>query len=89
MKLSNAWKKYTETIMKLNKNIWKFREKPEDGTIDVHFCKKCGDELPSTSEYESCDGCRREQGKTIRKGFGVVLSLLALGVVKIFTNRKL
>jgi hypothetical protein len=58
--------------MKLSK-VWK---KTEKGTGGVRFCKKCGDELTSTSKYELCDGCRREEGSTIRK---TVMGTLGLG----------
>ena len=63
--------------MKLSK-VWK---KTEKGTGGVRFCKKCGDELTSTSKYELCDGCRREEGSTIRNGVMGTVGVAALATV--------
>lgn len=33
---------------------------------EVHFCKKCGAELPSTEKSKLCINCRRKRGERIR-----------------------
>jgi hypothetical protein len=82
--------------MKLSK-LWK---KTEDGTVGVHFCKKCGCPLESTNKGDLCDYHRRIEATTLRNTGAGILSLAALfvfikrsGILEkalgVFINRKL
>jgi hypothetical protein len=64
--------------MKLS-DLWK---KTKDGTVGVHYCKKCGCPLTSTNKDKLCDNCRRKDASNLRIVLGV-LGTLVLGIISI------
>lgn len=49
------------------------------------YCKKCGEELPSTEKHKLCINCRRMRGSKIRK---IGLAIAAF-VVSCLTGKQL